>query len=85
MVGVDQLDLADVTIAHEQIGGGPQLPLIWGHGLSSSMESEDELGLIDWEQAAPGRLVVRYDARGHGASGSTPEPSDYVWDAPAAT
>ena len=81
MVDVDHIDLADVTIAHDRFGGGPDLPVIWGHGLSSSMESEDELGLIDWEQAAPGRLVVRYDARGHGASGSSPEPSTYTWDA----
>ncbi len=76
-----RLDLDDVTLVYRQTGHGAAPPIIWGHGLSSSMESEDELGLVDWERAATGRTVVRYDARGHGGSGSTSDPAAYDWAA----
>jgi pimeloyl-ACP methyl ester carboxylesterase len=67
--GVD-LD-ADVS------GEGPDV--VWGHGLTSSRASEDELGLIDWSAIRSASRVLRYDARGHGTSGSTPDPADYSW------
>ncbi|MEM9513914.1 MAG: alpha/beta hydrolase [Actinomycetota bacterium] len=54
--------------------------LIWGHGLTSSMASEDEMPLIDWGLAAPSHRVIRYDARGHGHSESTGGEFDYRWD-----
>ncbi|MEO1059819.1 MAG: alpha/beta hydrolase [Actinomycetota bacterium] len=81
---MERVDLPDVTLAVRKVGDGPALPLIWGHGLSSSMEGEDELGLVDWHRAAPDRTVWRYDARGHGESGSTPDPVTYTWDRLAA-
>ncbi|MEO1055470.1 MAG: alpha/beta fold hydrolase [Actinomycetota bacterium] len=54
--------------------------VIWGHGLTSSMASEDEMPLIDWGLAAPSHQVIRYDARGHGRSESTDGELDYRWD-----
>ncbi len=63
-----------------QIGPGSQPALIWGHGLSSSIESEDALGLIEWSVAAPDHRVIRYDARSHGASDSTDGDDDHRWD-----
>lgn len=55
-------------------------PLIWGHGLTSSMAAEDEFATIDLTQVRHDRRVVRYDARGHGRSGSTAEPHQYAWN-----
>ena len=61
-------------------GSGPAL--VWGHGLTSSRRREDDLGglfgcagLSDEGRAT----VVRYDARGHGESGATPDADDYRW------
>lgn len=80
MGGVERVRLDDVTLAVQRIGAGTATPVIWGHGLSSSMESEDELGLLDWAVAAADRTVVRYDARSHGASERSAAPSDHTWD-----
>ena len=66
-------------IDYRLTGGGPAV--IWGHGLTSSMEEEDGLALVDWNTAGAGHRVLRYDARGHGGSDSTPEPTDYSWAA----
>ncbi len=68
-----------VDLVHEQSGEGPDV--IWGHGLTSSMESEDELGLLDWSSITTTHRVLRYDARGHGASGSSASAADYAWRA----
>jgi 3-oxoadipate enol-lactonase len=62
-------------LAFEISGDGPEL--IWGHGLSQSRASEADLGVLDWEQI-PAR-VMRYDARGHGRSSSTPDLGGYSW------
>ena len=60
--------------------GGDGHPFLWGHGLTSSMASEDGTGLFGWRAALGGGWrVVRYDARGHGASGATSDESDYAW------
>ncbi len=64
-----------VQLVFEVSGSGPDL--IWGHGLSMNRTSDADLGLLDW-----GRIpvtVVRYDARGHGGSESSPELGDYSW------
>ncbi|MDW3213356.1 MAG: alpha/beta hydrolase [Ilumatobacteraceae bacterium] len=71
-----------VDLVHDLSGEGPDV--VWGHGLTSSMASEDELGLLDWSTIRSTHRVLRYDARGHGESGSTPEPEDYSWRALAA-
>jgi len=60
------------------LGQGP--PLVFVHGLLSSIDMADALG------ETPGYLtdrfcLIRYDARGHGRSGYTTNPKDYTWDA----
>ncbi len=79
------LDVAGTTLAIRTIGAPADRTVIWGHGLTSSMASEDEMALIDWtvatadSQPRPSQ-VVRYDARGHGQSASTDGEFDYRWD-----
>jgi 3-oxoadipate enol-lactonase len=68
-----------VDLVHDLSGDGPDV--VWGHGLTSSMASEDELGLFDWAALRTTNRVLRYDARGHGRSGSTPDATDYSWSA----
>jgi pimeloyl-ACP methyl ester carboxylesterase len=60
--------------------GGDGRPFLWAHGLTSSMASEDATGVFGWRDAlGDGWRVVRYDARGHGASGASADESDYAW------
>lgn len=66
-----------VDIRYDLAGAGADV--VWGHGLTSSMSSEDELGLVDWSAIRSTHRVLRYDARGHGDSGSTPDPHDLSW------
>jgi len=68
-----------VDLDHDVTGHGSDV--VWGHGLTSSRESEDEIGLIDWSVIRARHRVLRYDARGHGASGSTEDPNDHSWRA----
>lgn len=68
-----------VDLDHELSGDGSDV--VWGHGLTSSRSSEDELGLFDWSAIRASHRLLRYDARGHGNSGSTAEPADYGWRA----
>jgi pimeloyl-ACP methyl ester carboxylesterase len=60
---------------------GEGLPLVWGHGLLSSMDQEQAVGLFDWSQPGGGVRVIRYDARGHGRSEVSLDPADYRWPA----
>jgi len=59
-------------IEFERAGSG--VDLIWGHGLTQSRELEDRFGLVNWSDVPA--TVVRYDARGHGRSESTPDLDD---------
>lgn len=63
-------------LAYETSGSGA--PLIWGHGLSMNRVSDAELGPLDWSRIPTS--VVRYDARGHGESESTPDLDAYSWE-----
>ena len=63
---------------HDRAGSG--VPLVWGHGLTSSRELEGDIVPLDWERIREAADVVRYDARGHGRSETTPELADYGWD-----
>lgn len=63
-------------IAWERSGNGPDV--VWGHGLTQSRELEDRRPFVEWAEI-PAR-VLRYDARGHGRSESTPNPDAYGWD-----
>ena len=55
--------------------------MLWCHGLTSSMASEDDRGL--WSLAEPidraGLALIRYDARGHGQSTGRAVAGDYDW------
>ena len=66
-------------LEYDRQGSGPDF--IWGHGLTSSMDSEDQLGLFAWDEVRGANTLLRYDARGHGRSGSTEQPTDYSWHA----
>ncbi len=66
-----------VDLVHDLSGDGPDL--VWGHGLTRSMATEDALSMLDWAAIRESNRVLRYDARGHGDSGSTPDPTDYSW------
>lgn len=71
------LTVRGCALEYDRRGAGRDL--IWGHGLTSSMASEDDRGWIDWDRIRGARRVVRYDARGHGTSESTAEPDGYSW------
>jgi 3-oxoadipate enol-lactonase len=58
---------------------GEGTPFIWGHGLMSSIESEDWLDWFQWGSFPQNIKLVRYDARGHGRSQSSYRPEDYHW------
>ena len=63
-------------LAYETSGSGPRV--IWGHGLSMNRVSDAALGQLDWSRIPA--AVVRYDARGHGESESTPALDGYSWE-----
>lgn len=71
---MSKLTVRGCELAYELIGGSGDgdtgTPFVWGHGLSSSRADEDRRPLIDLAEVATRRQVLRYDARGHGDSGS---------------
>ena len=71
-----------IDFAVERAGHGPCV--MWGHGLTSSMDLEPELFAFDWDHIRSVADVVRYDARGHGATTTTPDLDAYGWDRLAA-
>lgn len=68
-----------VDLSYERHGAGER-PLIWGHGLTSSRAREDDGLILDWQRLIDGHDIVRYDARGHGDSGTTTGAAEYGWD-----
>ena len=65
-------------VSYSTSGEGPAF--VWGHGLTSSRASEDGAGLFDWSSVvARGRMVVRYDAAGHGRTGGPADVEAYRW------
>jgi pimeloyl-ACP methyl ester carboxylesterase len=60
------------------LGEGPPLVLI--HGLLNSTGMADSMGETPKYLADRYRLI-NYDAPGHGRSGYTTNPADYIWDA----
>ena len=73
-----QVNIRGVDIQYETAGTGT--PVVWGHGLTSS-RADDLMPpvMVDWDRVAQHAQVTRYDARGHGISGYTPEPEGYTW------
>jgi 3-oxoadipate enol-lactonase len=60
--------------------GNEAMPFVWAHGLTSSGQHEDAMGMFGWGELGDIRLI-RYDARGHGGSAGTSAPDDYTWPA----
>ena len=67
-----------VALATESVGCGQ--PFVWGHSLMGSMAQDFAGGVLAWRELADVAQVIRFDARGHGQSGSEGEPQDYRWD-----
>jgi 3-oxoadipate enol-lactonase len=82
MVARQAVSAAGIDIAVERAGHGPHM--VWAHGLTSSMDLEPELFAFDWERIRAVADVVRYDARGHGGTTTTPDLVNYGWDRLAA-
>lgn len=54
---------------------------VWAHGLTSSMESENEGGIVGVWDVPDGWQLVRYDAPGHGTGPTPKSPDELRWDA----
>ena len=76
-----RVEVRGVELAVESTGEGT--PVLWGHGLTSSMASEAVMGL-GLTSLPDGYRLVRYDARGHGDSGATTVPEDFAYPSLAA-
>lgn len=76
------LDLGTARLAYDLIGDSGPL-VVQLHGLTSSRERDALLGL-DLGRSLRAHRVLRYDARGHGASTGSADPVDYGWDRLAA-
>jgi len=59
--------------------GGAGVPLVWGHGLTSSRGISAAYPLVDLRPALADRPVIRYDARGHGLSSMIDDPASGSW------
>lgn len=72
------LDLGTAQLAYDLAGeSGPLVVQL--HGLTSSRERDALLGL-DLGRSLRSHRILRYDARGHGASTGSPDAADYGWD-----
>lgn len=70
------LDLPRCRLAHRVRGSGPAAVQL--HGLMSDQEANTAGGL-DLAAGLPAHRIVRYDARGHGASAAEPVAEDWTW------
>jgi len=66
----------DLAVSDAGVGA----PFFWGHGFASSRAQESEGALLDFDALAARHRVVRWDARGHGASGGGADPGESRWD-----
>jgi len=71
------LEINGVRLAYSQTGRGPFA--LYAHGLTLSRVSDRRLGLLDFSPIATDHHLIAYDARGHGESGASANPSDYTW------
>lgn len=73
------LDVENATLDYEVAGGqGPVVVQL--HGLTSCRARDAALGL-DLGRALRDHRILRYDARGHGASGGQADATAYTWPA----
>lgn len=76
------VEIRGVELAVEDTGSGT--PVVWGHGLTSSMSAEAAMGMGVADLPEDRYRLIRYDARGHGGSGATADPADYAYPSLAA-
>jgi len=77
-VATHDVHVLGARLAYE-IGGDGPVDIVWGHGLGQTRVLDAQSNLVDWSQV-PAR-VLRYDARGHGDSETTPDLAGYTWEA----
>lgn len=77
-----RVEVRGVDLAVVDTGAGT--PVLWGHGLTSSMAAEEAMGMAVVDLPDDRYRVIRYDARGHGESGATSQPEDYTYPSLAA-
>ena len=73
----DSVSIRGVDLCARVKGAGSAL--LWAHGLTSSMATEDALEIFGWEQFPEYHRLIRYDARGHGRSSASFRAADYHW------
>jgi 3-oxoadipate enol-lactonase len=80
---VQLADVRETRIAYRDSGPveavAEQPVFIWAHSLLASMAQEDATGIFDWTPLLGQARVIRYDARGHGASDIGPDPQRQTW------
>jgi 3-oxoadipate enol-lactonase len=74
----------DTRLAYRDTGtpqslGAPVPTFIWAHSLLASMAQEDATGIFNWSPLHGQARVIRYDARGHGASDLGSDPERQTW------
>jgi len=68
-----------IEIACEVTADRSSPTLLWGHALMGSMSQEDAAGILPWTGLDDRVRLVRFDARGHGASEATLDEEGYRW------
>jgi len=68
-----------IDFASNVTGQDEGAALLWGHALMGSIHQEDESGIMPWAGLRHDTRVVRWDARGHGASEAPLVDDDYRW------
>lgn len=53
--------------------------LVWAHGMMSSIQTENALGWFGWNEPPDAIRLIRYDARGHGASSAPCGTDAHHW------
>ncbi|GAA4178690.1 alpha/beta hydrolase [Gryllotalpicola koreensis] len=73
-----ETEVRGARLSWTETGQGPTV--IWAHGMTSSGWAQERGGMFDWSPVSDaGHRLVRYDARGHGASTGTTAEGDYTW------
>ncbi|HEY0248760.1 MAG TPA: alpha/beta fold hydrolase [Gryllotalpicola sp.] len=71
-------EVRGARLSWTESGDGPTV--VWAHGMTSSGWGQERSGMFDWSPvSAAGHRLIRYDARGHGASTGTSDATDYTW------
>ena len=63
-----------------EVVGEKGRPFLWSHALLGSMAQDLDGGVLAWRNLSDVCRMIRFDARGHGGSGTSGEPEDYSWN-----